>query len=109
MTNVEIFFSEDSEQTEFDVINKEWRGDVWVKIHQNVYRISAFTTLRLQQEFNYGVENNGFYCPDSNLILVKNTSKKEIISTVNWLTEQGYFSELKCLDNLDTSTLVKVQ
>jgi len=109
MTKVEIFFSEDSEWTEFDVVNKGWRGDVWVKIHQATYRVCAFTLLRLQQDFDFTMEESDFYVPDPNLFFVKETSKEEIINTINYLVEQKHFSNFKCLDNLDTNMLVKVQ
>jgi len=109
MTEVEIFFSEDSEWTEFDFVNKGWRGDVWVKIHQDVYRVCAFTLLRLQQEFDYTIEEDGFYVPDPNLIFVKETSKQEIVGTINYLANQNFFSQCKPLDNPDADALVKVQ
>ena len=109
MSRVEIFFSEDSEYTEFYAPQKGWRGDIWVKIDQNAYNISAFIPLRLQQDFDHEIGRCGHYFPDPNLIFVKETSKAEIISTINWLAEQGYFSGLKCLESLDTDALVKVQ
>jgi len=109
MTEVEIFFSEDSEWTEFDFTNKGWRGDVWVKIHQDVYRVCAFTLDRLQVDFNLEMEEYEFYVPDHNLFFVKETSKQEIISTINYLAKQKFFCQCKPLDNLDADALVKVQ
>jgi len=109
MTEVEIFFSEDSEWTEFDIVNKGWRGDIWVKINQDAYHVCAYRLDRLQDDFNYTIKEGDFYVPDHNLIFVTETSKKEIVDTINYLAKQKYFSNCKCLDTLDTSMLVKVQ
>ena len=109
MTKVEIFFSEDSEWTEFMFVQKGWRGDVCVKINQDAYHVCVYTLLRLQQDFDHLMGEYGFYVPDHNLIFVTETSKKEIVDTINHLAKQKYFSNCKCLDTLDTNTLVKVQ
>ncbi|MCL2401093.1 MAG: hypothetical protein FWC90_00475 [Oscillospiraceae bacterium] len=110
MIGVEIFFTEDSDLSEYEAINKGYRLDVFVKIHQNIYRVSVYTILRLQQDFETEVmEDIGFYRPDPNLVLVKNSNKDEIIRTINWLVKQEYFSHLKNSSSVDINELVKVQ
>ncbi|MCL2200732.1 MAG: hypothetical protein FWB75_02110 [Oscillospiraceae bacterium] len=109
MSNVEIFFAEDSEWSEFEAVNKGYRLDVYVKIHQNIYKVSVYSMARLQQDFETEVLDSGFYLPDPNLVLVKDSCTREIIETINWLDKQGYFACMMCSNSVDTNSLVKIQ
>lgn len=109
MNILEIFFSEDSELSEFDAINKGCRLDVFVKMHRAIYHVRIYTLIRLQQDFDDAMEEEGYYYPDPNMILVKETSKEEIISAIKWLSEQGYFSQLKILSDADIDRLMRFQ
>jgi len=109
MTDIEIFFEEDSDWSELESANKGYRLDVYVKIRQNTYHMSVYTIVRLQQDFETEMTEEGFYLPDPNIVLVENSNKLEIISTINWLVELGYFTHLKCSDKVNISALVKVQ
>ena len=109
MENLYIYFSEDTEVTEYEAINKGYRVDVYVKIDKKVYNLSIYTMVRLQQDFDSEVKTYGYYLPDTNLIFVRDTNKDEIINTVNWLYKKRYFDSIKQNDNIDTSKMVKVQ
>jgi len=109
MPDVEIYFSEDSELSEYEAISKEYRLDIFVRINGILYRVAAYTPLRLQQDFDTEIESYGVYYPDANLVLVKNTNKDEIIRTVNYLARKRYFLDLKGMNDVDITALVKVQ
>ena len=109
MDNLEIFFSEDSELSEFEAINKGCRLDVFVKMHQAIYHVRLYTFIRLQQDFEDAIEEDGYYCPDPNIILIKEANKEEIVSAIKWLSKQCYFSQLKNLSGVDVDRLMKFQ
>ena len=109
MVNTEIFFSVDSEESEYESINKGYRLDVFVKLHECLYQVAVYTIVRLQQDFDTEISDSGFYLPDTNLIFAKESSKDEIVKTINWLVGQKYFEKLKSLSNTDIVELVKVQ
>ncbi|MCL2082463.1 MAG: hypothetical protein FWH04_04405 [Oscillospiraceae bacterium] len=98
MQKAEIFFSEDSELIEGDVILKGWRGDVFVRISDRIYKLEVITPGRLQDDFEYEMENEGHYLVEPNIVLVRETSKKEIINTINHLCEECYFNKIKELE-----------
>ena len=109
MDGINIFFSEDTELSEFEAANKCYRCDVYVKVDNKVYNVNIYNPIRLQQDFEAELESNGYYYTDPNLILVKNCDKSEIIYTINKLNTCGYFNELKPNDGVDISKLIRVQ
>ena len=108
MESLSIFFSADTEVTEYEAINKGYRIDVYVKIDENVYNLSVYTLVRLQQDFETEWETYGFYSPDPNIVLVRETKKNEIINTVNILFRQKFFEKIKPLDSINVSEMVKI-
>jgi len=54
------------------------------------------------------MENYGFYAAEPNLILVKDSNRKEIIDTVKKLYEQKYFEGIKFIEYIDINQLVKI-
>jgi hypothetical protein len=95
LSKVEIYFADDSEGVESDVICKGWRGDVYVKTDSGIYHLAIYTLVRLQQDFEYEMENEGRYILDPNIVLVRETNKQEVINTINGLYEQLYFDRIK--------------
>lgn len=108
MNKIDIYFSDDSELGEYEAINKGYRLDVYIKINDNLFNVRVYTMIRLQQDFESEIESYGYYAVEPNLILVKDSSREEIISTVANVYEQKYFEEIKPLENFDIGNLKKV-
>ena len=108
MSNLNIYFLYDSELAEYEASNKGYRTDVFVEIDSSLYNVRIYTLLRLQQGFESEIESYGFYTVEPNLILVKDSNKKEIIETIKRLYEQKYFDELKPIENVEVGQLIKV-
>lgn len=108
MDQIEIYFLDNSELSEFEAIQKGYRLDVYVKIEQSYYNVRVYDLIRLKQDFDDEVENDGYYLIEPNLILVKEVNRKEIKFTVGNLYKQGYFANLKPLEYLDISELQTV-
>ena len=95
MSKIEIFFSEDSERSEFEAICKGYRTDVYVRVENRIYQLSIFTLGRLQSEFESVVEREGYYDIEPNIVLVTETNKAEILHTINCLHKDSYFDKIK--------------
>ena len=98
MNKCEIFFSVDDELTELDIQEKGWRGDVIVKIGESLFNPIIITPQRLISEFNDAVSHNQVYDIEPNIILVEKTEKKQIITTLEVLFQNGYFNKIKGID-----------
>ena len=109
MESLSIYFSEDTEWTEFEATNKGYRIDVYAKIGGSIFNLRVYTLVRLQQDFETDWETAGSYLAEPNLVLVRDTNKEEIISTVNELYRQKFFEHIKPADDIDILKLVKVQ
>ncbi len=95
MDEIQIHFGNNSELAEFEAINKGYRLDVYVIISESTYNLSVYSLMRLQQDFESEYESYGYYYPDANIILVKNTNKSEIINTIKKLFVNGFFETIK--------------
>ena len=109
MDKLKIYFSDDSELAEYEAIKKGYREDVYVYCEDRVYKMSIYTLIRLQQDFDTELQVSGYYSVDPNLILVKETSKIEIIQTLNKLFAQNYFQRIKEINNIDLSQMIEIQ
>lgn len=103
-----IYFSENSEASEFEAVSRGWRQDVYVLIEKALFQLYIYTPERLVQDFQIELEDYGYYQVDSNLVLVTSTDKETIVSTILHLYENGYFKEIKPLENNTTDLLVKI-
>ena len=106
---INIYFSVDSELSEYEAISKGYRVDVYVEINGPIYNLRIYTIIRLQQDFESEIEANEFYLPDPNIVLVKSANRLEIINTINFLYDCDYFSSIKPIDDTDTMLLTKIQ
>ena len=97
MEEVKVTFEDDTELAEFEAISKGYRNDVYVTIDKYTFNIAAYSMVRLQQDFESEINNYGFYSIEANLVLVKETSRKEIVEVINNLYEEGYFNKIKSL------------
>ena len=98
MIKCEIFFSEDDELSEFEVQQKEWRGDIIVKIANRLFMPKVITPFRLYIDFCDAVNEGRLYNIDPKLILVEKTDKTTIINILLKLVEIGYFSKMRSVD-----------
>lgn len=98
MNDCEIYFSENDELTEMEVQQKEWRGDIIVKIAGDLFKPIVITPSRLFIDFNYSINEGRIYEIEPNLILVKKTDRVTIIETLLKLTKIGYFSKIEPVD-----------
>jgi len=108
MENISIYFSEDTEVSEYEGVHKGRRPDVYVKINGDVFNLRVYDLVRLQQSFESGCEQYGQYHVEPNLVLVREVSKPEIIEALIVLHGQRYFEEIKPIDDSDVSKLVRV-
>lgn len=98
MKKCEIFFSENDALTEFEMQQKEWRGDIIVKIGDDLFMPTVITPSRLFVDFNYSINDGRPYNLDPNIILVDKTERDTIINILVKLTEIGFFSRMKPTD-----------
>jgi len=109
MERPDIYFSADTDLSEYESVNKGYRIDVYVKISEMVFNLRVYTLIRLQQDFESEWVSYGYYIAEPNLVLVREANKEEIVNTVNELYRQNYFSNIKSTDTVDVSKLVKIQ
>lgn len=98
MDEMQIHFGNNSELAESEAINKGYRLDVYVIISEYTYNLSVYSLMQLQQDFESEYESYGYYYPDRNMILVKNTDKSEIINTIKKLFVNGFFETIKPIE-----------
>lgn len=108
MEEVLIYLLDDSELAEFESISKGYRQDVYVKINSNWYNINVYDIVRLQQDFESEIEESRYYSIESNLVLVSEVSRDNIIFTIQKLVKQKYFEELKPICNIDSNKLKRI-
>ena len=92
---IEILYEDDTELAEFEAKCKGYRSDVIVKIGDKEYKVYVTSMLRLQQDFEMEFEDVGYYSPEPNMILVRETTKKEIEDTILKVYRDGYFERIK--------------
>lgn len=98
MKKCEIFFSENDALAEFEIQQKELRGDIIVKIGDDLFMPTVITPSRLFVDFNYSINEGRLYNLDPNLILVDKTERDTILNILVKLTEIGFFSRMKPID-----------
>ncbi|QAA33126.1 hypothetical protein [Clostridium manihotivorum] len=108
MNQIEIYFMDNSELSEFEANEKGYRLDVYVRIDDKLYNLKIYDMIRLKQDFYDEIEQQSYYSIESNLIIVKQVSKKEICITIEGLFKERYFDDLKPVSDFDISRLVKI-
>lgn len=86
-----IKYTYDTIRSEMEAEEKEWRGGIIVIIGSKQYELSAISIYRLQQEFHREIQEQGFFWPENNTIIVENVTKKEIEFTIKKLYEHGFW------------------
>lgn len=90
----EIYFEDDTNLATIEGEDKGYRSDVIVRIGNRRYQVYVTSMIRLQQDFETEFAYKGFFQSEPNMILVKNTTKQEIIETIKKMYECGYFETL---------------
>ncbi len=103
-----IYFSEDSDISEYEAINKGYRKDVFVTIEKNIYNLNVYSMNRLQEDFKSEMRNYGYFDVEPNLIILEEVNKEEIIQTIFKLFEQRYFDNIKPIIGIDHHDLIRV-
>ena len=91
---LEIVYEDDTELVEFEAFNKGYRGDVIVKIGNSSYKVYVTSMIRLQQDFEMEIQDSGYYLPEPNMIIVKDTTKQEIEDAIIQMFECKYFEKI---------------
>ncbi len=89
-----IIFAEDTEIAEYEAVNKGYRKDVTVIIDGRMYNLYVTDIIRLHQDFNSEIEDNGVYQNEPNIIIVKEVSKEEIEKAIEVHIKGGFFDKL---------------
>ena len=89
-----IIFEDDTDLAEYEAINKGYRKDVTVLIDDRRFKLYITDIVRLHQDVDLEIEENGYYQNESNIIIVKEVSKAEIEKTIDALYRGGFFDEL---------------
>jgi threonine synthase len=108
MDELNIYFSDDSELAEYEASSRGYRTDVYIRVNNNIFNVRVYAMIRLQQDFESEIDRYGFYAIEPNLVLVKDVSKEEIITTIKKLYEQKYFEELKTGININLKELILI-
>ena len=98
MNKLKIFFADDSDYSEINSMNGGSRNDVIVQIGDALYHPSFYDIFSVTQDFNRAIALNKVYEIDNALILVKETSKSEIIKAILSLYEAKYFDKVMPID-----------
>ena len=109
MEKVIIYFTADTELSEYEAINKGYRVDVYAVVGKEVFNLRVYTLVRLQQDFESECETYGYYSIEPNLVLVRDANKDEIINTIDELGKQNYFESIKPMKDGDISGYVRIR
>lgn len=107
MDELKVYFLEDSELAEHEAISKGYRNDVFINVSNKLYNVRVYDIVRLQQDFESELEEYGYFSVEPNLVLVKEVSKEQIYLTITKLFRQGFFDNLKPVDENSVNNLSK--
>ena len=90
-----IIYEDDSELSDFEALNKGYRKDVILLIGQKKIRLYIIDFVRLCQDYEEEMQNEGFYTDEPNTIIVPEVNKTVIEQKISRLYQSGFFS--KCI------------
>jgi len=96
--DIQVFCLDNSEFAEFNAVSRGWRGDIYVKISANYYKLEIYDMVRLQQDFELELEEYGVFSPKLNLIIVEEVNNVKIKESIQHLADSRYFDEIKSLE-----------
>ena len=85
-----IIYEDDSELSDFEALYKGFRRDVVLLVGQKIIR---FDFVRLCQDYEEEMQNDGFYIDEPNTIIVPEVTKTVIEHKISKLYQLGFFSE----------------
>ena len=102
--DIKIYFDEDSEYSEFNYNNKDYRLGIVVVSNNHIYKINIYGITRLNQEFDESANNGEIFYVEPNLIIVEEVNKQNIINAILGVCKEFHFlSQLKTEDDNDLS------
>ncbi len=87
-----------SDYQEFTSKSAGYRGDVYVEINNKLYHILFYDIVRLNQDFNDQLKDQGYYITDPNLVILSEVTSENLISIIPILYREGYFSKVVPID-----------
>lgn len=110
MNKIKIYCIENSEQAEYESLNRGYRNDIYVEINNNFYNIVVYDIIRLQQDFESEMETYSFFAIDPNVIIVKDVLKENIIFTIKKLLNYKYFEKIKpvLVEDINMNALIEM-
>ena len=102
LENIKIYFSEDSDEYELYMAQKESRGDVLVEYEEKLYKIEFLTALSLAQEHDWDKGIGRVSLIWLPTIIVDDCRKETIIKNIRVLEPDifKYFKPVKLDGNL---------
>lgn len=100
--NVKIYFSEDSDEYELYMSQKEWRGDILVEYEKKFYKIEFSTALVIAQQHELDKSIDRVSLIWFPTIIVDDCRKETIIKNIRMLEPDifKYFKPVKLDGNL---------
>jgi hypothetical protein len=95
MPNIKIFFSEDSQYREMEVLECQGhRSDVLVIVDDKIYHPIFCTPWRQKVDINnyFSSEIEEKYMIENNVIIMENLDRETVINTILKLSKTSYFS-----------------
>ncbi len=107
--DIKIYFDEDSEYSEFNYNNKDYRLGIMVVSNNHIYKINIYGITRLNQEFDESTNNGEIFYVEPNLIIVEEVNKQNIINAILGVcSEYDFLSHLKAETDIDLSKYIRV-
>ncbi len=85
-----IYFSQDSELIELEILDKEYREDILIKINENFYQLEFITLSRFLRECEILEECNCINIINK-MTIFSSPNKDNIINTIIKLYEMNFF------------------
>ncbi len=95
---LKIFLSENNDRVEEESILRGCRADVLVEVNDCYYKPFVNTLERLSQEVNDAFAQGVAYDIDPCQIIVQTSSRDNIIKTILFLHEEGFFDAFVPVD-----------
>lgn len=107
LTKFEVIFLYDDYSSNLDAPVRGYRSYIFVKIMSELYHITAYDIVRLRQDMETELEYQGFFPIEPNIILVREVTKEEILTTIKGLYENKYFDYIKPLNEMQRTDFQK--
>ncbi|WP_322923212.1 hypothetical protein [Paenibacillus campi] len=93
-----VFLLDQSERMHMESSHRGYRNDVYVEYNDHFFHLVAYDIVRLKQDFEHEVAEQGYFNIDVNIILVQQVTTQAIVNTIFKL-DQSFFSKIKPLED----------